>query len=197
MSWAAGGHIVSGIESGAIWRWSGFLQINLTFFLSSIFHRRIQSQHNLLEKELAEHTIDFLKSSNIRIIEKVSKIIELEKIALHNAAGPIKPAEKFVVCTQLFSLFVLILPSPSRRHLREWHTEQRRVYAMMMIKKVNATAHAHRISGEKRERSQRKKGYFSTTVVVSISVAFVYNRVHSSVFVLALFLIRFLNEKWN
>jgi hypothetical protein len=33
---------------------------------------RIQSQHNLLEKELAEHTIDFLKSSNIRIIEKVN-----------------------------------------------------------------------------------------------------------------------------
>lgn len=67
-----------------------FLQIYLTFILSSIFHRRIQSQHNLLEKELAEHTIDFLKSSNIRIIEKVSKIIELEKIAVHNAAGPIK-----------------------------------------------------------------------------------------------------------
>lgn len=34
-------------------------------------HSRIQSQHNLLEKELAEHTIDILKYSNIRIIEKV------------------------------------------------------------------------------------------------------------------------------
>lgn len=33
--------------------------------------RRIQSQHNFLEKELAEHTIDILKYSNIRIIEKV------------------------------------------------------------------------------------------------------------------------------
>ncbi|CRL03287.1 CLUMA_CG016209, isoform A [Clunio marinus] len=31
---------------------------------------RIQSQHNLLEKELADHTIDILKYSNIRIIEK-------------------------------------------------------------------------------------------------------------------------------
>ncbi|KAL7046796.1 hypothetical protein ACKWTF_002713 [Chironomus riparius] len=31
---------------------------------------RIQSQHNSLEKELAEHTIDILKYSNIRIIEK-------------------------------------------------------------------------------------------------------------------------------
>mgnify|MGYP003454584237 CR=1 FL=1 len=33
--------------------------------------RRIQSQHNLLEKELADHTIDILKYSNIRIVEKV------------------------------------------------------------------------------------------------------------------------------
>lgn len=38
---------------------------------SAFSRRRIQSQHNRLEKELAEHTIDNLKYSNIRIIEKV------------------------------------------------------------------------------------------------------------------------------
>jgi hypothetical protein len=48
--------------------------------MCEFFHfSRIQSQHNLLEKELAEHTIDFLKSSNIRIVEKVNNFTVSKK----------------------------------------------------------------------------------------------------------------------
>lgn len=166
-----------------------FLQINSTFF-SSFFHRRIQSQHNLLEKELAEHTIDFLKSSNIRIIEKVSKNYELEKIALHNAAGPTSSRLKFVVYMQLFSLFVLILPSPSRRHLREWHTEQRRVYAMMIIKKstllrmhTGYRARKGREGSAKKDifpppsSSQSQSNLYTIAFTVQFRASFVFNSI--------------------
>jgi len=52
--------------------------LSRNFFLFIKHPRRIQSQHNLLEKELAEHTIDILKYSNIRIIEKVSQLEQLK-----------------------------------------------------------------------------------------------------------------------
>lgn len=54
----------------------GKLRNKKNFCFHAFFRRRIQSQHNLLEKELADHTIDILKYSNIRIIEKVSGILK-------------------------------------------------------------------------------------------------------------------------
>ncbi|KAG5677224.1 hypothetical protein PVAND_007000 [Polypedilum vanderplanki] len=53
---------------------------------------RIQSQHNLLEKELTEHTIDILKYSNIKIVEKI-KNTETMLNANQNQTPPPLPAK--------------------------------------------------------------------------------------------------------
>lgn len=121
----------------------------LIFIFFSFFRRRIQSQHNLLEKELAEHTIDFLKSSNIRIIEKVGENVRktgkidvdrLEITSHNRRAG--RRLRAIFVCFDIFSF------------LSRLTTLERGKLLNAMIKKGNFICACSRMS-EKGE-----KGYF-------------------------------------